>query len=155
MLKQEKLNIEKHTNTVVQNVKAEYQSKMYTLVSSQKEADQKIAEAENLKSQLSDEATKRANKMIKDKTAELQAKFKAKETALVSYVAIFGILTAVVTILSLIRQKTFWGDFRAFWIGFWKIIYSVAVLIGDGFSQIANLCDMIPQHYVAVVAHWI
>ncbi|HEX2959787.1 MAG TPA: DUF6040 family protein, partial [Chitinispirillaceae bacterium] len=46
-------------------------------------------------------------------------------------------------------------DFRAFWIGFWKIIYSVAVLIGDGFSQIANLCDMIPQHYVAVVAHWI
>jgi sterol desaturase/sphingolipid hydroxylase (fatty acid hydroxylase superfamily) len=128
---------------------------MYTLTCSQREADQKLSEAQSLRSRLSDEATERANQMIKDKTVTLQAKYKAKETALVSYVAIFGFLTAVVTILSLIRQKTFWGDFRAFWIGFWNILVSVATLIGKGITYVATLCDMIPQRNVAVVVHWI
>lgn len=152
---QEKLNTENQCTEVVQKCKAEYESKMNTLHRSQREADQKLSEAQNLKSQLSKEAETRAEQKIKDKIAVLQAQYKAKETALVSYVAIFGVLTVTVTILSLIRQKTFWGDFRAFWIGFWEILVFLFKNVLKGITYVSSLCDKIPQHIVAVALHWI
>ena len=81
--------------------------------------------------------------------------YKVKETALTSYVAIFGFLTAIVTILSIIRNKVFCDDFTAFWVGFWNILVTAFTFAYDGISYIANLCDKIPQPIVAVIVHWI
>lgn len=155
LLKQEKQNAEQTAMTSIKAVKAEYASKIRILEASQKSADQAITEAKNLKSQLSQEAEARAEHKIKDKIAMLQTQYKAKETALVSYVAIFGVLTATVTILSLIRQKTFLDDFRTFWIGFWNILVFMFKGVLKGITYVSSLCDKIPQHIVAVIAYWI
>lgn len=155
MLKKQKLEAEKEAKVVVTTVKSEYQRKMNILEESQSETNEKYLEAHTLEKQLSQEVEARAEQKIKDKIAILQTQFKVKESSLVSYVAIFGVLTAIVTILSLIRQKTFWGDFRAFWVGLWNIIVLLFEFAFEGIYFVASLCDMIPQPYVAFALHWI
>lgn len=77
----------------------------------------------------------------------LQTKYKAKETALMSYVAIFGVL------LSFIHQKTFWGDFKAFWVDFWNIMVSIFKIAYEGISYVSTLCDKIPQPIIVIIVH--
>jgi len=154
-LEQDKQVAEETAQITVQSYKNECDRKIRFAESAQRSAELARIEAQNLKSQLSKEADIRAEQKIKDEIANLQTRFKAKETALVSYVGIFGLITAIVTILSLIRQKTFWGDFRAFWIGFWNILVFLFKNVLKGITYVSSLCDKIPQQYVAVGLHWI
>lgn len=154
-LKKEKQAALDHATTEVSAVKAEYQSKAAALESAKKSATAQADAAQTLRNQLSDEINFRAALMIRDRISQLNSTYAARKAALTSYVAISGVLAVGVSILSLIRQKTFWGDFRAFWGTTGNIIALMAKNVLKGVQRVSGLSSKIPQPTAAAIVYWL
>ena len=139
----------------ISSVKRDYASKLTTLENSQDRVDKMEREAKDFKIRLTTEVEEIANKKIENRIAELETGYKAKEVALASYVGIFGVITAVTTVLSFIRNKAFIGDFIRFWVGFWNVFASILRFVHNGVTVVAGLCEHIPQQTVAIILYWV
>lgn len=105
------------------------------------------------------EKCKECNKdALEKKKTEYEALKSLVSVKKYSHETLIGFLflySVIFTILSACRNEVVFDDIKAFWVQIGKFFASAFNLAKNGILNASALGDMIPQHIVAVIVHWL